>query len=83
MHDASAQNHTVGSDHLSDGQGGGNLNDRDACFFEFRRDRSAAARARASGGCEDDCVDAVSFDFFRHLPAEATCVRQWIGAAAG
>jgi hypothetical protein len=83
MHDASAQNDTVGSNHLGDRQGGGNLHHRDACFFEFRRDRSAAARAGPSRRRKDDRIDAVLLDLLGHLPAQTPRVRQRIGPPAG
>jgi hypothetical protein len=68
MHDAGAQNDTVGADHLRDRQGGSDLNHGNARFFEFGRDRSAAARAGSSRRGEDDGVDAVLFDLLGHLP---------------
>ena len=75
MDDSGSQDDTIRTDHFGDWQGRGDLNDGDAGFFEFGGDRSAAARARTSRGREDDCVDAVSFDLFRNLPAEAARVR--------
>ena len=69
--DAGSQNDAVGADHFGDGQGGGDLHDWDAGFFEFGGDRSAAARAGASSGGEDHRVDAVALDFFDHLAPQA------------
>ena len=83
MYDASAQDDAIGSDHLGDWQGRGNLHHRDARFFEFRRDRSAAARAGPSRRREDDRIDAVLLDLLGHLPAQTARVRQRIGPPAG
>ena len=49
MNNAGAKHDTVGADHLGDGQGRSDLHYGNAGFFEFGRDRSAAARAGASG----------------------------------
>jgi hypothetical protein len=61
MDDAGAQDDTVGADHLGDRLCGGNLHHRDAGFFQFGRDRSAAASAGASRRRKDDGVDPVLF----------------------
>jgi hypothetical protein len=82
MDDAGAQDDAVGADHLGDWLRGGNLHHRDAGFFQFGRDRSAAASAGASRRGENDRIDAVPFGLFRYLSAEAACVRQRIRSAA-
>ena len=48
MHDAGAEDDAVGADHFGDGFGGGDLHHGNAGFFEFGRDRSAAASAGSS-----------------------------------
>ena len=57
MHDAGAQYHAIGTDHLGDRFRGGDLHDGNTGFFEFGGDRSAAARARPSRRCENDRID--------------------------
>lgn len=75
MDDAGSQNYPVGSHHFSNRQSRGDLHDRDACFLELRRDRSAAASAGSSRRSQDDRVDAIPFDFLCHFPAEAARIR--------
>jgi hypothetical protein len=70
MNDAIAQDDAVGSYHFSDGQSRGDLNYRDAGFFQFGRDRSAAARARPSSRRQDYGIDAFLLYFFNHLPPQ-------------
>ncbi len=74
VHDARAQDDAVGTDHFGDRLRGGNLYHRDAGFFQFGRDRSAAASAGSSRRGENDRIDAVPFGLFRYLSAEAACV---------
>ena len=70
VNDAGAQHYAVGADHLGDGQGGSNLDYRNAGFFQFSRYRSAAASAGPSRRSKNHRVGAVSFYFLGHLAAE-------------
>lgn len=83
MDNASSQNDPIGADHLGYGQSGSDLNHRDAGFFQFSCDRSAAARARPSRRSEDHRIDSLFLYLLGHLPAEPARVRQRIGAATG
>jgi len=74
VHDTSSQNDAVGADHFSDRQGGGDLNDGDAGLLQFGRDRSTAASTGSSRGREYDRIDALLFDLFQHLAAQAASV---------
>jgi hypothetical protein len=79
VNDAVAQYGAVGTHHLCNRESGRDLNRRDAGLFEFGCDRSAAARARPSGGCKDNSVDAQLFDSFRHFAAHAAGIGKRIG----
>jgi hypothetical protein len=75
VHDAVSQNHAIGADHFGDGQGRGDLHHRDAGFFQLGCNRSAAASARASGGGENDGVDAFLLDLLHQFPSQTARVR--------
>ena len=79
MHDAVTQNGAVRAHHFRDRQGCCDLNRRDAGLLQFRRDRSAAARAGASRRSEYDGIDSQLFHPFGHLPAHPSRVRERIG----
>jgi hypothetical protein len=79
VNDAVAAYSAVGTYHLCNRQSGRDLNRRDAGLFEFGCDRSAAARARPSGGSKNDSVYAQLFDSFRHLAAHAPGIGKRVG----
>jgi hypothetical protein len=79
VNDAVPSYSAVGAYHLCNRESGRDLNCRDTGLFEFGCDRSAAARARPSGGCKDNSVDAQLFDSFRHLAAHAPGIGKRIG----
>ena len=74
MNDTVSSNDAVRAHHLRDGKSRRNLNGWDAGLFEFSRDRSAAARAGASRGRKDNCINPQLFDSFSHLAAHAPCI---------
>lgn len=78
---AVAEDHTIGTNHLGDRQGRGDLDNRDSGFLELGCDRSAAASAGSSSRCEDHGVHALGFDFLDHLLTHAPGVGQRIGEA--
>ncbi len=75
MHDAIAEHWAIGSYHLSDGHSRGDLDRRNTSLFEFRRDRSAAARTGPSRRSEDDRVDAEPFGLLGHFPSHPAGIR--------
>jgi len=79
VNDAVSQDHPVRPHHFSDGESRGNLHGRDPRLLQLGRDRSTAARARPSGRCEDDGIDACAFRLLGHLPPHATRIGKRIG----
>jgi hypothetical protein len=71
VHNAVTEDQAIGSNHFRHGQSRGNLHCGNTRLFEFCRNRSAAASARASRGREDDRVYAKTLGPLRHLPAHA------------
>ena len=74
MNDAVPEHDSVGTDHLCDGQRRGDLHRRDTGFFQFGRDRSAAARAGPSRGSQNNTVNPERLGLFRHFTADTARV---------
>ena len=77
--DAVTEHGSIGTDHFGDGQGRGDLHGRDAGFFQFGCDRSAAASAGTSRRRKYDRIDAQTFSLLGHLASHAPRIRQRIG----
>ena len=79
--DTVAQHQAICPNHFCDRQSRRDLHRRDTCLFEFRRNRSAAARAGSSRRREDDRVDAQVLGFLCHLATHPAGIRQRIRQA--
>jgi hypothetical protein len=75
VNNAVPKHQAIGSDHFRDRQRRSYLHRGDAGFFQFRGDRSAAARAGSSRRSENDRVDPQTPGFLGHLTAHAARVR--------
>ena len=65
MDDAAPLYHAVGADHFGHRHDRRDLGHGNTRFFEFGRDRSAAASGRASSGGENDRRHPFGFEFLR------------------
>lgn len=83
VNNAVAEHQAIGADHFCNRQSGSDLHRRDAGFFQFRGDRSAAARAGSSRRSENDRVDPQAFGLLSHFTAHAAGIRQRIRQAGG
>jgi len=79
VNNAVAKHQPIGANHLSDGQCRGHLHRWDACLFQFRRNRSAAASAGTSRGGEYDGIDAQTLGLLCHLPPHPPRIGERIG----
>lgn len=75
MHDAVTQHQAIGSNHLCNRQSRGDLHCRNTGFFQFSRDRSAAACAGASRGRENDRLNTQAFGFLGHFAPHPASIR--------
>jgi hypothetical protein len=54
-----AEHNAIGADHLGNRHSGRDLHRRDSCLFQFRCNRSTAARAGSSSRGEYDRIDSL------------------------
>lgn len=78
MNDTVPEHGSIGADHLRHRQRRRDLHRRYTRFFQFCRNRSAAASTGTSGRRENDRVDAQMFRLLGHLAAHAPGIRQRI-----